>query len=246
MIKPGRILLNRIRRLQRRFAAHRVLVIGDSHARIFNNYRFLFLLPRVHFHVAAKGGATASGLATPASKTQAYQLFRKALDEVPRDRVVVQLGEVDTGYVIWYRARKHQASVEEMFGRAVKTYSDFLLEVAATGRALVVSAPLPTIADDNDWGIVADLRKEVTVPQRQRTDLTLAFNREMEAFCRGHGIDYLNLDADCLGPDGIVRADLMNPNPLDHHYHKGRYVRLVARRLRPWFEEDGADTGAKP
>ena len=234
---PGRLILQLVRRLQRRFAACRVLVVGDSHAKIFNNYRFLALLPRIHLHVVAKGGATASGLATPNSKTQAYKIFRQALDTVERDVTMVQLGEVDTGYVIWYRARKHQASVEEMFQRAVTTYANFLREVAAAGPVLVVSAPLPTISDDNDWGVVADLRKEVKTSQRERTDLTIAFNREMERFCRENKMWYLNLDAECLGPDGIVRPYYMNPNPLDHHYHKGRYVRLMARRLRPLLAE---------
>jgi hypothetical protein len=236
MIKPGRLFVQGVRRIQRRFARHRVLVIGDSHAKIFRNPGFILGLPRIHFHVSAKGGATASGLATPNSKTQAYQRFRKALNEIPRDLVIVQLGEVDTGYVIWYRARKHQASVEQMFDLAIQTYANFLREVAATDRVLVVSAPLPTIVDGNDWGEVADLRKEVTTTQRERTDLTIRFNRRMEEFCGQNGMGYLNLDSECLGPDGIVSAYYMHPDCKDHHYHPRRYVQLLCRRLRAWFE----------
>jgi hypothetical protein len=236
MIKPGRLILKGIRRIQRPLAKHRVLVLGDSHAKIFRNFRFLTGLPRIHFHVSAKGGATASGLPTPTSVTQAYKRFRTALDEIPRDLVAVQLGEVDTGYVIWYRAKKRQASVQDMFDLAIKTYSDFLLEIAATDRVLVISAPLPTIADDNDWGEVADLRKEVTTTQKERTDLTVLFNRRMEEFCRENGMGYLNLDDDCLGEDGIVRPDFMHANPNDHHYHRGRYVRLLCKRLEAHFK----------
>jgi len=235
MVNPGRLLLRGIRAIQYRLAGRRVLVVGDSHARIFHNFRFLVGLPRVHFHVAAKGGATASGLATPNSKTQAYQHFRRALDEVPRDLVLVQLGEVDTGYVIWYRAKKHQARVEEMFDLAIRTYTNFLLEIAATDPVLVISAPLPTIGDGNDWGEVADQRKEVVTTQRERTELTVQFNRRVQEFCAAHGLGYLNLDAECMGPDGIVSDYYMNPNPLDHHYHEPRYAWLLCRRLRAWF-----------
>ncbi|NLL83268.1 MAG: hypothetical protein GX230_03380 [Lentisphaerae bacterium] len=41
------------------------------------------------------------------------------------------------------------------------------------------------------------------------------------------GLSCFNLDEECLGSDGIVHWDLMNPNPRDHHYHKGHYVRLT-------------------
>ena len=248
MIKPGRLILKGIRRIQRNFAKKRVLVIGDSHAKIFRHYEFMFRLPRIHFEVSAKGGATASGLATPTSVTQAYQRFRKALDGPARDLVIVQLGEVDTGYVIWYRAKKHQASVESMFDLAIKTYSDFLLEVAATDRVLVISAPLPTITDGNDWGEVADQRKEVVTTQKQRSELTVLFNRRMEEFCRENGMVHLNLDAACMGENGIVRPYYLHADSNDHHYHAARYVRLLCRRLGPWFaaEMPEAAYGLKP
>jgi hypothetical protein len=246
MIKPGRLLVKAIRRMQLCIAKKRVLVIGDSHSKVFRHYSFIIGLPRIHFHVSAKGGATASGLATPNSVTQAYQRFRKALDEIPRDLVMVQLGEVDAGYVIWYRAIKYGASCEEMFDLAIKTYSDFLLEVAATDRVLVISAPLPTISDDNDWGEVADLRKEVVTTQRERTDLTVKFNLRMERFCRDHGMNYLNLDADCMGEDGLVHPYFMNPDRINHHYHERRYIRLLCKRLKPILGPESAaqDLGA--
>ena len=239
MIKPGRLLLNGIRRIQLRFAEKRVLVIGDSHSKIFRHYSFIYLLPRTHFEVRAKGGATASGLATPNSKTQAYQRFRKALDEVPRDLVIVQLGEVDTGYVIWYRAKKYQASVEEMFELAFNTYTHFLLDVASADQVIVISAPLPTITDNNDWGEVADLRKEVVTTQKQRTELTILFNHRIGEFCKKHQIGHINLDHECLGENGIVKDFYMHPNSIDHHYHARRYAALIGKRLKPLIEPGG-------
>lgn len=231
MIKPGREILKGIRFIQRRFAKKRILVVGDSHAKIFRHFLFLRYLPSLHFTVVRKGGATASGLATPNSKTQAYKRFKDALATIPRDMVMVQLGEVDTGYVIWYRARKHNASVDEMFDLAIKSYTDFLSEVAATDDVIVISAPLPTITDGNDWGEVADLRKEVTTSQKDRTALTLRFNSEIEAFCLENGLGYLNLDSACLGKDGIVDSFYMHPNAIDHHYHPRRYVQLLSREI---------------
>ena len=236
MIKPGRELLRGISWIQQKFASKKILVVGDSHAKIFRHFLFLYHLPKIHFTVATKGGATASGLATPTSKTQAYKRFLEALDTIPRDLVMVQLGEVDTGYVIWYRARKHNSSVEEMFDLAVKTYTNFLLEIAAKGKLVVISAPLPTIADGNDWGEVADLRKEVVTSQKERTELTIKFNLTIEKFCVANEIGYINLDQQCIGKDGIVDQYYMHPNPLDHHFHPRRYVALLSRQIAKYFE----------
>jgi hypothetical protein len=112
------------------------------------------------------------------------------------------------------------------------------LEVAATDPVIVLSAPLPTITDDNDWGEVADLRKEVVTTQKERTDLTLEFNRRVGEFCKANGMGHLNLDQECLGENGIVKDFYMHPNRNDHHYHKGRYAALLARRLKPMLDAD--------
>jgi hypothetical protein len=239
MIKPGRELLKAIRSIQRKFATRKILVVGDSHAKIFRHFMFLRHLPRIHFTVATKGGATASGLATPTSKTQAYKRFREALDTIPRDLVMLQLGEVDTGYVIWYRARKHNASVEEMFDLAIKTYTSFILEIAEKDKLIVISAPLPTITDGNDWGEVADQRKEVTTSQKDRTKLTVKFNSTIQKMCRENSIGYINLDEECMGENGIVDSFYMHPNPIDHHYHPRRYIALLSKRITEYFEKSG-------
>lgn len=239
MIKPGRLLRNGLARLQRALAKQRVLVIGDSHAKIFRHWSFLLGMPAVHFQVCAVGGATASGLANPHSRTQAYNRFEAALASHPHDRLLVQLGEVDTGFVIWYRAAKYQAGVEEMLDLAVQTYTEFLSRLGDPGRLLVLSAPLPTIADDNAWGEVADLRKEVTASQQQRTELTLRFNARVAAFCRERGITHVNLDGDALGEDGVVRRDLLHPDRNDHHYHPRRYAALIRARLAPHLAPGG-------
>lgn len=235
MIKPGRALREAVRKLLSGVARYRVLVIGDSHARIYLHWRFLLTLPRVNFRVCAVGGATASGLENPHSKTQAYSRFEAALNTGGYDRVLVQLGEVDTGFVVWYRASKYQASVDEMLEQALSTYCRFLEGIGHPAQLLVVSAPLPTIADGTAWGEVADQRKEVTASQKQRTELTLRFNSAVEVFCRNHGIDYLNLDAESLGSDGIVRRDLLHSNPRDHHYSPHRYISMLSQHLAERF-----------
>jgi hypothetical protein len=143
----------------------------------------------------------------------------------------VMLGEVDTGFVIWYRAQKYQESVAAMMNQAIASYSGFLAELKMRFEVVCISTPLPTIQDDNDWGDIANARREVTASQTDRTGLTLEFNRTMQRFCAQNGIRYLMLDDLSLGEHGIVKADLLNNNRSDHHYDPDQYSRLLVEGL---------------
>lgn len=245
--KAKRLFWKLIERVQRAHAEE-VLVLGDSHIRVFSSTRLRVHFPRVYLNVVEVPGATASGLRNPNSKTQAYRTFERALETTQARRVVVMLGEVDTGFVIWYRAAKYGVPVQEAFASAVSTYGAFLTSVKARGFLPVcVSTPLPTIPDGLAWGDVANERRAVQASQRERTELTLAFNREVQRFCQAEGVPYINLDARSLGPNGLVRADLLNRDPSDHHYAKGAYVRLVARHVgRPLLRRGSFGPGSTP
>jgi hypothetical protein len=209
-----------------------ILVLGDSHTPIFNHLSFKTAFPEYTFNVVTVIGATASGLENPNTKTQAYPIFKEALQSSRAGKVIVMLGEVDTGFVIWYRAKKYQESVAAMAVRAVSSYSKFLQEVAALREVICISTPLPTIQDGNDWGEVANARREITTTQLERTALTLQFNRQMQSFCTQQGIRYLMLDDWSLGEDGLVRRELRNPDPKDHHYDPETYSGLLVERLK--------------
>jgi len=210
---------------------HEILVLGDSHTPIFNHPLFKERFPELCFNVVTVIGATASGLENPNTKTQAYPIFKEAIARSAAEQAIVMLGEVDTGFVIWYRANKYRESVSAMMERAVASYSRFLQEVAARFEVLCISTPLPTIQDGNDWGDVANARREVTATQAERTALTLAFNKQMQAFCEQHNIRYLMLDDASLGESGVVRGELLNSNPKDHHYEPDIYARMLVERL---------------
>lgn len=208
-----------------------ILVLGDSHTPIFNHPSFKEHFPGLIFNVITVIGATASGLENPNTKTQAYPIFKEALGKSSAGKVIVMLGEVDTGFVIWYRARKYQESVSAMAERAIASYSRFLLEVASRFEVVCISTPLPTIQDNNDWGDVANARREVTATQVERTVLTLQFNRKMQAFCAQHNLGYIMLDDLSLGDGGVIRRELLNRDPSDHHYDPDMYSSLLIERL---------------
>lgn len=227
------LLLNVVRRLHSLLAIKTIVVLGDSHAQIFGHDLFRLYFPFIKFDVCSIGGATISGLDNPNSKTGACERFREKLASTPEGgRIILMLGEVDTGFVIWYRAEKHGEPVKAMLEKAIDNYIAFIDEVAVNHKPIVISTPLPTITDDNDWGEVANLRKEVSVSQAERTRLTLSFNASIKVCCSERSIDYLDLDPESLGDDGLVRSSLLNDDKHDHHYAPKKHIALIVPKLR--------------
>ena len=206
-----------------------ILVLGDSHVFAFRRMPMLSGLPGEFFFVVPVEGATASGLDNPQSLTQAGAIFEQELAASTAAHAVLNLGEVDTGFVIWYRAQKYGAAVEDMLEQAVSRYQALIARVAQRMPVTLVSAPLPTIRDGQSWGKVANLRSSITATQRERTELTLRFNQRMQGWCQQQGHGYLSLDAASLGPDGCVSSLLLNVDPHDHHYDRKAYRALIHR-----------------
>jgi hypothetical protein len=219
-----------------------VLCLGDSHIRVFDHINRRRLVPDVRFFVFPVDGATAQGLVNPNARTDALRLFARRLRRAKTSApVVFQLGEVDCGFVIWYRAEKHGVSVESQLERSITAYRDFLSHTRDDGfeRIVVLSVPLPTIADDQTWGAVADARRDVTTTQRERTDLTLRYNALLEEACAGLGIRFLDVTSPQLDPEtGLVSSVFTNADPLDHHLDDEAYANLIADRLAPVLAGD--------
>ena len=219
--------------LNRHCARRTIFVLGDSHALVFNHDLFKLAFPFSRFEVCSVGGATASGLESPNSKTQAQETFARALQAAPEDStVLLLLGEVDTGFVIWYRAKKYALSVDEMMSQAVENYLRLIMIVKERHSPIVISTPLPTIADGSALGDVANQRKGISATQHERTELTIRFNAAIQSHCSSLGIPCLNLDKDSIGTDGIVRPNLLNSDAQNHHYKRLAHARLLLPKLR--------------
>lgn len=233
-------LLEALRACLHARATVRVLVLGDSHVRVFEHWLFLLGLPRTAFEVLYVAGGTASGVRNLKSITGAYRRFRDGLERGAHDLVLVNLGEVDTAYTIWRRADRDGTPVDAMLEAAVRNYCAFIDEVAAGHRVAVLSAPLPTLADqainpDPD----VKMRQEVTASQRDRTRLALRFNARIETFCAERGLPYLSSDAAALGPDGLVRRSWCRRGRPDHHYARLPYAWWLLMALRGLRHPDG-------
>lgn len=208
-----------------------ILVLGDSHTPVFNHPLFTKRFPEYHFNVFTVVGATASGLENPNSKTQAYPLFKHAIKTTKAKIVIVMLGEVDTGFVIWWRAHIYKESVTVMMNQTIDSYTRFLNEIKSRFEVICISTPLPTIQDNNDWGEIANARREVTATLKERTQLTLKFNKIIQEFCVQSNIKYLMLDNLSLGQNGTVKRQLLNSDHGNHHYDTEQYAQLLTDNL---------------
>lgn len=225
--------------LQRR-GTLRVLVLGDSHVRVFEHWLFLVGLPRTVFEVVYVPGGTATGVRNSRSISGAYRRFRDSLQASTYDLVLVNMGEVDTAYTIWKRADRDGTDVERMFESAVRNYCAFIEEVAASHRLVVLSAPLPTLADQaHNPDPEVKMRNEVSASQQARTALALRFNARVRDFCAERGIPYLSSDAAALGEDGLVRPAWCRRDRPDHHYARLPYAWWLVLALRGLRHPDG-------
>ncbi len=217
-----------------------VLVLGDSHVRVFEHWLFMWYLPHVRWRIVYVPGGSASGLYNRDSLTQAYKNFEQALTTVKADFVILNLGEVDAGHAIWARAQRSGRPMAALLDDAVANYTRYIHELAPQCRLIVVSAPLPTLGDDfQPHDETARTRRAVTLSQRERTALTLAFNDRVGQACRAIGVPHLDDRAWSMGPDGLVRRRWMNRDFADHHYHRKVYARWLSRSLRPILAVDG-------
>jgi hypothetical protein len=214
-----------------------VLVVGDSHAKIFAHPTFSDAFPKIRFESAAISGATISGFRNPNSETQALPIIRQRLERTSASLAISMFGEIDTGFVIWYRSRKYGHSVSSMLEETLVQYRAFMEELYLSGLSvLCISTPLPTIPDGYCFGDVANARAMIAGTQKERTALTRTFNQEMQAYCRQRRFGYVMLDEISTGADGLVSPDLKNPDPGDHHYNPDRYSMLLIGALRRFGE----------
>jgi hypothetical protein len=209
---------------------------GDSHATVFRHVAQLGLLPRTSLDLVIISGATALGLANPNSKTRALPQFARVAATIPVQRpLLFMLGEVDCGFVIWHRSQVKGAAPEAELERSIGNYIAFLKGLAAAGhtRLVVAAAPPPTILDHQDWGEIANLRREVTASLSERTALTLQYNARLREWTRRHGYAFLDYEQDVLDArSGVVAEAFRNPDPCDHHLAPAPFAAVMERHLR--------------
>lgn len=197
-----------------------LLFLGDSHVQTIRWAGENKLLSADAEFVSV-GGATAVGMRNPNSLTNAVQIFEQAaIPARPEWIPVIHLGEVDCGFVIWWRGNKYGETVEAQVDASIASYFSFVDRLLAAGypTVIITAASLPTIRDGQDWGEIANLRKEVAVSLRERTALTLQYNSLLRAEATKRGLPFVDPSETFVDPStGVIRDIFRHSDPLDHH-----------------------------
>lgn len=214
-------------------------MFGDSHTEVFDYISVNGLIPRSIFYTTFVGGATAQGMRNPNSQTNSLLIFREKISELNiNDKLIFQLGEVDTGFVIWYRASKYGESIEDQLLNSVNCYFEFINEVKNNGfkHILIVSAPLPTIQDNQEWGEIASARKEVKATLKERTELTIKYNELLREYCLLNKVSFLGTDELLLDKtSNKIHKKFMNKDRDNHHLDLNNYSKIIKNCFRDDF-----------
>lgn len=211
---------------------NKLLALGDSHLESLKAAAELGLLHFDKPEFCIVPGATAVGLRNPNSITNAIAIFREAVQRAsPAHHILIHLGEVDCGFVMWWRQSKYGESIDMQVSESISAYENFIKELQGMGftKICITGASLPTIRDGVDFGSVANKRSEVTVSIKDRTQLTLQYNRSLSAMASDLGCSYFDLsDAFVNVNTGLVSDFFRHPDPSDHHLDPSKTIGVWA------------------
>lgn len=219
--------------------------LGDSHVKAVRRLNWLHPEIDFRFRTVSVMGATAYGLGNQSSSSGAREKFLHRLSRCRGKRVLFMLGEVDTGFLIWERASKHDISEDEAMKEAIHRYQAFLKEnTAEVKEVLVSSVPLPTLEDDSQTPEYISVRRQVTADKKQRTELALKFNKKLRTMAESSGWRFVDCDSQALDDEsGLLKQTLMSKNENDHHYDENAFAELLRNTLVTALSQQ--DVGAK-
>jgi len=99
-------------------------------------------------------------------------------------------------------------------------------------KVIILSAPLPTIRDNQHWGDVANLRNCINATQKERTELTMRYNDRLSAFCHERNIMFIDTSPILMdSKTGVIDDAYLNPDPLDRHLKEEKYAAIIAAQI---------------
>lgn len=214
-----------------------IIVCGDSHAGVF---RFMNNKQKnIHFDVCEVGGATAQGMVNPNSKMNALSIFINKIKKSKKaDKIIIMLGEVDCGFLIWVRSKRYNISVYKQIENSTENLFKFIEKIInnfnySKEDIIVIGSVLPTIKDSTNKKYLNGARSEVDVSQKIRTDKTLEYNEILKTYCKKNGHHYIDITEETLDSNSnIIKDNFINNNPCDHHLDNEKTYSMWLNKLQ--------------
>lgn len=218
----------------------KLIFLTDSHGMYFLNSIKKNLLKPFVGDVCIAHGATISGLKNPNSFTAASKTYKDFLVNKPKNSYIfMHLGEVDCGILMWLKAKKNGSDIKSECTKTIDIYMNFISELKLEGfnNIIVTSATLPTISDDDHVGEIISLRRrQVDANFKERTELTLYFNKELEKYCMLKNIDFIDPTIDFINSNTkFTHVKYRNKKRGDHHMDKNMAAVIWAKYLRSYL-----------
>lgn len=209
-------------------------IIGDSHVEPLTEIKYS--LNKVEVSLCCVQGATASGLKNPHSQTMAGPIFSEYINTKieKNDWVLIHLGEVDCGFLIWVKMDREGIEMEEQINYTLENYFQLLKQIQQKTKNIVVLSIVPqTIKDGVKIGNVANLRGQIKATQLERTKLGQQMNLRLKEFCKFNKMYFLSLDEELIdSTTGIIRDKYLNNNPENHHLNEDKHLQLLSKLLK--------------
>jgi len=209
-----------------------ILVLGDSHSKVFENKN----IKKYNFTVVSSVGASAQGLLNIKSKTNSLKNILDFFKNTNKnfDTVVLYFGEVDCNATIWYYKEKYNQTLDESVTRTISNYNTFIQRYIKTkfvkSNIILFSPTLPTVQDG--YTNKGKLRKHIDVPLKERTDLTLKF----EKYLSNLEFPLLSINDILLDRNtGVIDRRYVH-NPADHHLKSSTAFNLWINKLNSIFD----------
>lgn len=218
----------------------KLLFLGDSHIGLMKFGGAQGLYEPFEYEVCMASGATASGLQNLNSFTRAGEKFKEFIKVHPKNsEIVIQLGEVDCGILIWLKSQERKINPENQMLISLQSYQEFLKEIVDMGykNIIVTSATIPTINDEDSVGEVISIRRQkVNATFKERTLLTLKFNSELNNICAELGIKFIDATEEFLDTENMLcNSKFRNKDKTDHHMDNNSASVIWAEKINNYL-----------
>lgn len=212
--------------------AKKVKVLGDSHAQAFDFYTgsdFIFDVTVVH-------GATARGAINPNTKTNALNIFKDNLGKGKCEKIIVCLGEVDCGYLVWYKNKFEGLDVLGQMHESVARLKKFIKQEVEQHyqpeQIYLLAAIPPTIEDNADKRFLAGARSKIDASIKERLDLTIKYNQQLSLISSENGWNMIDPTSQILNEDGRIKKEYKHPDEWNHHLNPPAHLKSILKYFK--------------